>query len=59
MDTSVWAHREMARRLREMTPEQRAKLTTDAIELGMDIDRLARERLRYRSSEKITPGEEP
>jgi|GEM_PF-2541964 len=52
MDTSPWAHREMVRRLREMTPEQRAWLTVEAIELGLQIDRLARERLRNQANDE-------
>jgi len=46
MDTSPFAHREMVRRLREITPEQRAWLTIEATELGLQMDRLARERLQ-------------
>lgn|GEM_PF-6681857 len=34
----------------EMTPEQRAKLTIEAIEFGLHIDRLARERLLNQAS---------
>jgi len=33
-----------------MTPEQRAKLTIEAIEFGLHIDRLARERLLNQAS---------
>ena len=37
MDTSDWAHREMLRRLRAMTPEQRLEIARDRIEAGRRI----------------------
>jgi hypothetical protein len=44
MDTKDWAHREIVRRLRLMTPAQRLLIAFDRIEMGRDIQRLAMER---------------
>jgi len=41
MDTSEWAHREMLRRLREMTPEERLNIAFDRITSGLEIHREA------------------
>lgn len=41
MDTSEWAHREMLRRLREMTPEERLNIAFDRITSGREIHREA------------------
>ena len=41
MDTSDWAHREMLRRLREMTPEERLKIALDRMTSGFEIQRQA------------------
>ena len=45
MDTSDWAHRELVRRLRAMTPEQRFQMVIERVELGREIHRKALERL--------------
>jgi hypothetical protein len=45
MDTADWAHREMVRRLRELTPEQRWRMVFDRMEMGRHIDDLAMARV--------------
>ena len=45
MDTAEWAHREMVRRLRAMTPEERLRLVIARVEVGRQIDRLAKGRI--------------
>jgi len=52
MDTSDWAHREMLRRLRELTPEQRYKMLVDRMDFGFRLHkdamrRIAEERKSY------------
>jgi len=51
LDTAPWAHRAMVLRLREMTPEQRLAIAIDASELGLAMDRLARQRLAETDSQ--------
>jgi hypothetical protein len=41
MDTSDWAHREMLRRLRSMSPEERLNIAFDRITSGIEIHKLA------------------
>ncbi|CAN5550015.1 hypothetical protein BH11ARM1_BH11ARM1_06030 [soil metagenome] len=48
MDTKPWAHREIIRRLREMTPSQRLQMVMEATETGMAMNRLAMNRLEER-----------
>ncbi len=45
LDTSEWAHREIIRRLRAMTPEERLQLTFRSIEMGRHIHFQAIKRL--------------
>ena len=41
MDTTDWAHREMLRRLRAMTPEERLKIALDRMASGFEIHQQA------------------
>ena len=41
LDTSPWAHKEIVRRLRLLTPEQRLKMAFDLTDLGGRIHRAA------------------
>jgi hypothetical protein len=41
MDTSEWAHREMLKRLREMSPEARLKIAFDRMASGLEIQKQA------------------
>jgi|CXWL01.1.fsa_nt_gi hypothetical protein len=45
MDTSEWAHREIIKRLRAMTTEERLRLTFRAIDMGRQIHVQALKRL--------------
>jgi hypothetical protein len=45
MDTSEWAHRELVRRLRQLTPEQRLHMVIERVDLGLEMHRLAKARL--------------
>ena len=45
MDTSLDVHREIVRRLRAMTPEERMRLTLARISLGLVIHETAMKRL--------------
>jgi uncharacterized protein (DUF2249 family) len=45
MDTSEWAHREIFRRLRAMTPSQRLQMVCDHTDRGRAIHKLALDRL--------------
>jgi hypothetical protein len=45
MDTGDWAHREMLRRLRAMTPGERLQIAFDRITSGIEIHRLAMSRV--------------
>ena len=51
LDTRDWAHREIVRRLREMTPPERLKIVFDRIERGREINRLAMERAAQTSED--------
>lgn len=50
LDTADWAHHEQVRRLRLMTPSEKAKLIEDTVQMGLDMSKLARKRLE---SERI------
>jgi hypothetical protein len=42
LDTSDWAHRKLVERLRQLTPEQRLKMTLESIQFGMKLEALAK-----------------
>lgn len=46
MDTSEWAHHEMVRRLRRMTPSQRIQLVLEHIEFGRKMKVAQAERMK-------------
>lgn len=51
MDTKPEVHREIVRRLREMTPERRLEMTLDRIALGWLIHETALKRLEIDKDE--------
>ena len=51
LDTQPWVHKEMIRRLRLMTPEERLRIAIERTEMGLEIARLARERMKRARAE--------
>jgi hypothetical protein len=45
MDTSEWAHHEMVRRLRRLTPTERIQMVIEHIEFGRQMKVAQQERL--------------
>ena len=46
MDTSEWAHHEMVRRLRRLTPSQRIQMVIEHIEFGRQMKAAQTERMK-------------
>jgi hypothetical protein len=50
LDTSDWAHRELVKMLRTLTPERRLELVLNRIALGRRINSVAKKRRDERST---------
>lgn len=44
MDTSEWAHREMVRRLRKLTPAERIRMVVELSQAGLEMRKAAQKR---------------